>query len=84
MVAYETLHTMINKLKGRNWSITVKFDMSKTYDSVEWSNLEAIMRKLGFKERWIKLIITCMKFISYSYLVNGKLGEIIIHSRGLW
>jgi len=42
--------------------IGLKLDMSKAYDHVEWCFLEAIMTKLGFFPRWIKLIMTYVIF----------------------
>ena len=30
------------------------------------------MRKMGFNERWIKIVVECMKTVSYSILVNGE------------
>ena len=52
--------------------MTVKLDMSKVYDRVEWSFLEAIMRWMGFIERWIQLMMVGVKRVSYSILVNGE------------
>lgn len=31
------------------------------------------MGKLGFKERWIKLVMTCVRSVSYSVVINENL-----------
>jgi hypothetical protein len=36
LVAYETLHKMHTRMKGRKGFMAVKLDMSKMYDRVEW------------------------------------------------
>ena len=41
------------------------------------------MRKLGFHERWIGLIMRCITTISYSVLINGVAHGNIVPSRGL-
>ena len=45
--------------------------------------LEEIMRKMGFKERWINFVMGCVKTISYSVLVNGEPCGIIFPTRGI-
>ena len=30
------------------------------------------MRKMGFNERWIGLIMVCVKTVTYSIMVNGE------------
>ncbi|GLT66646.1 hypothetical protein SLA2020_390010 [Shorea laevis] len=63
LVAYEVLHTMNSRLKGKKGFMAIKFDISKAYDRVEWNYLEAIMRKMGFAEQWILLIMACVRTV---------------------
>jgi hypothetical protein len=63
--------------------MAVKLDMRKAYDRVEWPFLEAMMRAMGFEQKWIALIMTCVKRVSYSVLVNGAPFGKIWPSRGL-
>lgn len=42
-VPYESVHTMMRRKKGKNFSCAVKLDMMKAYDRVEWHYLEAIL-----------------------------------------
>jgi hypothetical protein len=60
IVAFETLHTIETRLKGRNSFMALKIDMSKAYDRLEWDFLEAMMRKLGFADRWVRLLMNCV------------------------
>ena len=55
-----------------------------TYDRIEWVFFENLMRKMGFCERWIGLIMTCVKSVTYSILVNGEPKEMITPTRGIW
>ena len=68
---------------GKIGYMTVKLDMSKAYNWVEWVYLENVMRKMGFSEKWIGLIMVCIKTVTYSILVNGEPQGLIQPPKGI-
>jgi hypothetical protein len=71
LAAYETLHMMHTRMKGKKGYMAVKTNMCKAYDMVEWGFLESVMEKMDFNPNWIKLIMMCVTSAHYSILVNG-------------
>lgn len=51
----------MQKHSGKDDYMAIKFDTSKAYDRVDWVYLEAVIRKLGFCNQWVKLIMVCVK-----------------------
>ena len=82
LVAYETIHTMHVRKKGKKGTMALKLDISKAYDQVEWPFLQKIMEKLGFPTRWIERVMCCVT-TSFSILVNGRPHGMIHPSRGI-
>ena len=72
MVAFETLHHMKQHNSGKHGFMAIKLDMSKAYDRVEWVYLERLLEKMGFCDRWVALMMSCVKTLSYFIIVNGE------------
>ncbi|KAJ0111527.1 hypothetical protein Patl1_02330 [Pistacia atlantica] len=83
IVAFEVMHTMNTSLKGKDGYMALKLDMSKAYDRLEWSFLQAVMRKMSFCSTWIKVIMNCLSSVSYSVLINGIPQKPFKPSRGI-
>lgn len=74
----------IRHSKGKkNGVIVLKLDISKAYDRVEWAFLEQTMNKLGFDEKWIRLVMDCITTVSFSVIINRTPTGMIIPQRGL-
>ena len=41
------------------------------------------MSWLGFAYKWVNLIMRCVKYVSYSFLINKQVQESVIPSRGI-
>ena len=82
LMAYETLHYMKHQ-SGKSSFLTLKLDMSKAYDRVEWSFLKTLMLKMGFHVNWVILMMMCITIVSYSLLINGEPSGKITSSRGI-
>ena len=82
-MAYETIHTMHARKKGKKGTMALKLDISEAYDRVQWPFLQKIMEKMGFLVRWIKRVMSCVTTPSFSILVNGKPHGMMDPSRGI-
>lgn len=83
IVAYECLHTMKKRKKGKVGSCAVKLDMHKAYDKVEWVFLKAILLKLGFDSHWVNLIMECVTSVQYKVIFNSNETDLFFPTRGL-
>ena len=83
LVAFEFMHYLNHKNKGKENYMSIKLDMSKAFDRVEWSFIKGVMEKLGFMEKWIDIIMNYVSSVSYSVLINGEAIGNISPSRGI-
>lgn len=82
ILAFEALHSMQSKMKGAQGYMSLKMDMSKTYERLEWSFIELVMEKMGLNRKWIDIILNYAKTVSYSLLINGTPQPSFIPFRG--
>jgi len=51
MVAIEVLHSMKLKARGNDGNVSLKLDISKAYDRMDWEYLREVMVKMGFENQ---------------------------------
>ena len=83
LLAFEMMHSIDQRRKGKEGLMAIKLDMSKAYDIAKWGYLEAMMRKMGFHERWIAPVMMCVSTVTYLVLINGLPKGSITPTRGL-
>ena len=82
-VAYEMIHRIRNRRKGKVGHMAIKLDVSKAYDRVEWEFLEKIILRIDFPEQWVNLAVLIIRTASYSIIINGEPCGYISPSRGI-
>ena len=83
LIAYELTNALWHKRSRMEGFVALKLNMSKAYDRVESSFLEAVMRRMGFRDRWINLIVKCVSSVSYSVLFNDYPSSAFIPQQGV-
>lgn len=71
-IAQDVYHHLKNKRSGGKYEVALKMDMKKAYDRVEWDFLEALMKKLGFCEKWVARVMNCVSTVSYNLCLAGN------------
>ncbi|KAL9671942.1 hypothetical protein QQ045_009516 [Rhodiola kirilowii] len=83
LIAHEAAHFIKNKRYGRKGYGSLKLDMSKAYDRVEWRFLKLILLRFGFKENWVNMILKYVSNVRYAVCINGKITSFFAPERGL-
>lgn len=83
MVVQEVLHQLRLRRRKEKFQAILKLDMQKAYDRVEWDFSEAWMKKMGFCEKWVSLVMACITSVTFSVKLNGELLEFFQPTRGI-
>nr|XP_027088512.1 uncharacterized protein LOC113709861 [Coffea arabica] len=68
---------------NRGGNLVLKLDMEKAYDRVSWNFLMQVIRKFGFRERWIDMMWRLVANVWFSVIINGTPKGFFTSSRGL-
>lgn len=63
--------------------MTIKVDMAKAYNRIEWDILISILKAHGFSEDMGKQVYGYVSLVYYSVLTNGSPYEFFARSRGV-
>lgn len=64
----KALHSMEYNAFGKKF-MAIKFDMEKGYDKMQWEFIGAAMKKFGFCQKFINLIMGCIMEPSFAILI---------------
>ncbi|KAL0292616.1 UNVERIFIED_CONTAM: hypothetical protein Scaly_2582300 [Sesamum calycinum] len=62
---------------------TIKVDLQKAYDMVDWGYLLAVLRLFGFPDKFISWVEQCITTASFSISLNGENHGFFNSGRGL-
>lgn len=73
---------------GYNWKnieprAMLKVDLRKTFDSVSWDFVIAILKAIQLRDKFMNCIIQCIITTSFSINVNGQFGGYFKNTKGL-
>jgi retron-type reverse transcriptase len=80
VTAHKILHSVHQK---KQKGFVLKLDYEKTYDKVNWQFLLDILKKRGFRPRWIGWIKSILYRGSVGLTINNVEGEFFSTEKGL-
>jgi hypothetical protein len=82
IVAQEMVHSMA-RMKGNKMFMSIKIDLEKAYDRLNWKFVENCLNECKFSRNLINIIQHCISSPSFKILWNGEKTYIFTPSRGI-
>lgn len=83
IIAHEVFHSLKVRKRQAASYMAIKTDITKGYDRPQWSFLEETMKIMGFHQKWIMMVMSCIRSVTYSVLINGAPEGYIFPARGI-
>jgi len=83
LVAQEIFHSMGFHMEEGEM-MAVKLDMERAYDLMGWFFIQKVLMKFGFHQKFIGLIMACIREPDFAVLVIGSPTELFRSMTGLW
>ena len=71
ILAQEIIHSF-NLKSWKQKAFMLKVDLAKAFDRIEWHFIDTAMQRLGFKDRFIQLVYTCISSTTMAVIINGE------------
>ncbi|XP_062104358.1 uncharacterized protein LOC133815544 [Humulus lupulus] len=62
---------------------TIKIDISKAYDTVNWDFLEDLLKAYNLPEKFVRMVMICIRSTTYSITMNGRVQGSFKGEKGL-
>ncbi|CAA0810580.1 Uncharacterized mitochondrial protein AtMg01250, partial [Striga hermonthica] len=77
-------HPLMFRLQsGKNSFMALKLDVVKAYGSLEWKSVQLVMMRMGFHPAFVKWVLACIQWPTFSFNLNGLPQGYITASRGI-
>ncbi|KAL0012214.1 hypothetical protein SO802_007322 [Lithocarpus litseifolius] len=82
IIVQEVIHTT-GKTRGKVGYMTLKIDLEKAYDKLEWSFTRSMLSRFNLPNNLIEIIMSCITTVTTSILFNGGSLEPFSPTRGI-
>lgn len=83
ILSYETFKYIKNNKKGNKGCLAMNLDMENAYDRIKWYFIYNTLRKFGFPNNILDVIMRFVTTITFSILINDYPSNTFYSSKGI-